>query len=215
MRTEFLRRNSGRWAALLGAAGLMFAPAPSWSGAAPPPPAENVPGADSATILRMLQDYCVTGHARSAYAMEAARRDGFALAPTAMLRPMVQAAGIQNAEVRAKFIDRAMIMVASGNMAERGEAFDFCAVGVTPDPAGRLVEEVRTWVGVDPVATEENGTTAFPYVEMADGRRRSTDEVTAAQLRRAAAEGRAHVVIVIRTPEMTMLMYGTMQARTL
>ena len=207
------RRTSGGPAALLAAAALSLAAPPAWSGSAPAP-VEVIPGADSGALLHMLQDYCVAGQARAPYAMEAARRDGFALAPQAMVQPMVDAAGIRNAAVRAKFIDRAMIIVAAGNMVERGQAFDFCAIGVVPAPAGRIVDEIRAWVGVDPAAAEEPGTTTFSYVEMPNGQRRSSEELTVAELRRAGSEGRVHVVAVMESAEITMVMYGALQART-
>ena len=207
------RRPARRWMGLI-AALAMVCSSGAQAGSAPTIPPQDVPGARSTEILHMLQTYCVAGRANAAAAMEASRADGFALAPTAMVQPMVEAAGIRNADVRAKFIDRAMIIVAAGNMVESGQNFDFCAIGVVPAPTGPLVEDVRAWLGVDPASAGEEGMTTFSYVENPNGQRRSAEELTVAQMRQAALEGRVHVVAVLRSPEITMLMYGALHGRT-
>jgi hypothetical protein len=139
--------------------------------------------------------------------MDRARLDGFALAPMAMLQPIVTASNISNADAMAKFIDRNMLLVVTGVMDFRGHTFDFCAVGVMP-PDARAARDLQDWTRVSQMPSERAGINVYVYVDGPDGSRRSALGLTDAQFRQAITEGHLHAAGVMENSTIAILLYG-------
>jgi len=164
-------------------------------------------------LFDVYRSACVKTDGDGVAAMAAATANGFSPMPKAMLDPLSQASGIDNAEGRMRSDEKGLSFIVVGSkqfpVASGSMSMRFCAVVTTANIASDgPLHELAAWAATPPLSEGgDQGITAYAFLKNGDAHE-TLAGVTPGALQSAAATGRMRLAFFQARDATNMLAYA-------